>query len=117
MRRMGLVLIGFLAACRTDEWDFQREIVLAECEWALACYSDPILTFYGWWSVPDCVSDQQGAYAAEVSGCVYDASAAKACIKELEALPGCTDGDPEWPAVCEQAYTSCTGATAQDTGP
>ena len=116
-----LVTAALTSGCSYDEWKYQQAIVEVECEYAMDCYDQAILTFYGWNNVEDCTADRGADLAAEVSGCSYDAEAAKDCVKELGDL-SCIEGeDPPYPAVCDSVYTSCesgdTGSTSSETGP
>lgn len=122
MRRTLALVVAVAAAgagCSYDEWKYQQAIVEAECEYAIACYDDAVLTFYGWNNVEDCTAERGSEYATAVLTCTYDADAAKQCVKELGEL-ACNDGsDPSYPAVCDSVYTGCdSGDTAlpADTG-
>lgn len=112
---LGMIVVLAASGCTYDEWKYQQSLVQAECDYAMDCYSDAVLTFYGWNTAEDCAADRGPELAAAVATCSYDPEAAKQCIKELGEL-ACQEGeDPPYPSVCDVVYTGCEAET--DTGP
>jgi hypothetical protein len=103
------------SGCEYKEWKYQREIVRAECDYAMDCYSGAVLTFYGWNTVEDCVVDRGPEVAAATAACVYDDKAAKDCVKALDQLACQDGGDPTFPSACDQVYADCSVDTSIST--
>ena len=110
----GLVLS--MAGCGPNSEHYVAEYVDLQCAFALECYDEAVLEFYGWDSQETCVSDFGAQVATAVEGCAtYDKAAAKQCLKEMEALQCPAEGeDPTFPLICDTVYGDCEAADTDD---
>ncbi len=121
---MRTVLAGFIAVglvgCGYSDRAFVNDVVELDCRYALDCYDDAALNSLGWDKPAACKADRGPELAAWGEGCEFDKQAAKECSQQLRNLE-CTDGELEWPAICDSAYTHCgeldDTVDTGDTGP
>lgn len=91
-----------LAACY-NEASFDDDLADVGCAWTVECYPDLFA------DVDACKAEADTGTASDVV-CTFDAAAAKDCIDAWEALACPAEGEtPEYPSVCDNVYTDCTG--------
>lgn len=117
MRVIGLFLVAGLAGCAFPDSTFVYRVAEADCEQALECYDDAILTFNGWDSLEACMDEHGPLVATWGDGCTaYDAKAAKECTKQLEDRGCPAEGDLlDYPEICAQVYAGCPTGDTDDT--
>jgi len=110
---MRALLFLTLAGCSVSEDRMVDELVSADCAYALGCFEDDVLTFYGWTDQATCEADHGPFIAALSVDCAdYDKKKAKECVKALRERSCETTEDPAdfaRPAPCDEVFTSCEG--------
>jgi hypothetical protein len=104
MRAAPILAALTLTACGVNQEDYPSRFAEAYCEWAVvdACVDSAVLEFNGWEDLDSCVPSFGGRYQAATAGCVYDAKAARQCLKDMKKHP-CGDGET-LPESCDVAF-------------
>lgn len=115
------VLLGvvLLPACKVKEDRFISELTTGDCVYATSCWSEDVLTQYGYDSQEACEADRGPINARLPLDCMeYDPKLARECIKALDGRTCDDEGSPTdlgRPAACDQVFTSCEGGDIDDT--
>lgn len=104
---VGLFAVG-LAGCGYSDSSFINDYVDSDCEYAMECYDDAVLNFWGWDSASACEADRGPVVASWGLGCVFDKDAAKECVRQLKDRECPPAGqDHEVPSICDAVYSQC----------
>ena len=102
------VLLG-LAACGLSEDTFQDEYVGKTCDLLMECADDSATgVSLGFDSAADCEAFIGAFFALSVSGCDYDAKAAKDCLASLDEAT-CDSAAGTDAAACAEVYEGSCG--------
>lgn len=104
MRRMMLLALPALVACKMERDEFIEKLAQTSCELSEECSPDEFGATFD--DTEECVNFYvgfMGLMPDEEDGCNYDAGAARDCLKEAKAAT-CDDYDDEIPA-CDEVFT------------
>ena len=104
---MGIIALSTLAACGYSEDSFSDDLASAYCAWAVECYS----TELNYADEAACLA----AYSGVDAEGDYDASQAKTCVSDVEALT-CSDAMTDFPASCATVYSGSGSTETGDSG-
>jgi hypothetical protein len=111
---MRFLLLWAVAGCGVSQDRMVDELVVADCAYALACFPDDVLTFYGWTDQETCEADHGPFVAARAIDCpTYDKKKAKACVKALRERSCQETPDPAdfaRPSPCDEVFSGCADA-------
>lgn len=112
MRTVVLLTTLLISGCSIDEDRFVTRLAEEDCTYALDCFDEPILNFYGWTDQETCESTHGPDLAAIAASCQdFDPKLARTCLKELGDRSCQGDGPGlDRPDACDAVFTSCEGA-------
>ena len=118
MRAMWLPVVLGLGACGISEDKFQEEYIGKTCDLMMEC-SDESATgvTLGFDSAADCEAFIGAFFALSVSGCDFDAKAAKECLGSFDSAT-CDAVAGTEAAVCAEVYSGeCGWLSTSTSGP
>ena len=78
MRALLLSLLVLASGCAIDDDVFVTRLAEQDCAYALECFDEPILNFYGWSDQASCEASHGPDLAALAASCAdYDPKAAR----------------------------------------
>lgn len=107
--RSHLLLVLLAAACGLDDARYVSRLAEADCTYALECFDETMLNFYGFSDQETCESRRGPELAAVAASCAeFDAKAGRECLKQLRARD-CQGSGPDFdhPDVCRSVFASC----------
>jgi hypothetical protein len=115
--RVGIALMLLAGACRTGEARFVVRLVAEDCSYALECFDDALLNFYGWSDRATCQETHGPTIAGIAASCdEFDKAASKECLKALSGR-SCVDSGPSMarPDICDTVFSVCEGGSFSET--
>jgi hypothetical protein len=123
---LALLLGSSLAACGPSEEEFLDAYAESFCTYMFDCVDQAGLTFDGWESTEACVETKWREFGSQGNECVFQPSAATACLDQMAVLTCPTETvtseyELPLPVVCvDQVYENCdaeSGAGSDTTEP
>jgi len=104
-----LLLVLLAASCGLDDARYVSRLAEADCTYALECFDESMLNFYGYTDQQACEERRGPVLAAVAASCAdLDTKAARECLKELRGRE-CQGAGPDFdhPDVCLSVFSSC----------